>query len=189
MHRQPLLALLRDYRARHPEEAACADRITNLVVEHEDCFERTCLPGHITASAWIVDHAGSRALLTHHRKLDAWLQLGGHADGDPDVCGVALREAREESGMAHFEVLADGLPIDIDVHDIPARPGEPAHEHHDFRFLLRAKPDQPLVMSEESNDLRWFEREALAPLLADESIGRMVGKAHAWLGKAGITQR
>ncbi|MDP6979356.1 MAG: NUDIX hydrolase [Myxococcota bacterium] len=189
MHRQSLLSLLRDYRSHHPGEGPCVDRIVSLVEGHSDCFERTCLPGHITASSWIVDEDGKRALLTHHRKLELWLQLGGHADGDTDICRVALREAREESGMAHFEVLADGFPIDIDVHDIPARPGEPAHQHHDFRFLLRARPGQPLVISEESKDLRWFARDELAPLLGDESIGRMVRKADVLLGKAASAQR
>ncbi len=188
MHRRSLLTLLRDYRQRYPDESACVDRIVDLVEGQSDCFERTCLPGHITASSWIVDQDASRALLTHHRKLELWLQLGGHADGDTDVCGVALREAQEESGMALFDVLADGFPIDIDVHDIPARPGEPAHEHHDFRFLLRAKAGQPLVISEESKDLRWFARDELAPLLGDESIGRMVRKADIWLRKAGSAQ-
>jgi len=188
MHRKPLLELLRDYRTRHPEEADCAERIAKLVAEHSDCFERSCLPGHITASAWIVDPTGDRALLTHHRKLDAWLQLGGHADGDTDVRRVALREAQEESGMTSFEVLAAGLPIDVDVHEIPARPGEPAHEHHDIRFLLRAQPNQRLVISNESKDLRWFDRTELEPLLRDESIGRMARKADGWLREAGTAQ-
>ena len=160
MHRMPLLELLERYEKRAPDEAICIGRIRELVRNCEDCFHRSCLPGHVTASAWIVSSDYRRFLLTHHRKLGRWLQLGGHADGDTDVAGVVLREAREESGLRDFDFLsAHGLqeqddtlatPIDVDVHRIPARPGEPAHEHHDIRFLLVARPGQRISISDES---------------------------------------
>lgn len=189
MHRKPLLESLERYERRYPEEASCVERIRALVSENEDCFERSCVPGHITASSWIVSHDAARVLLTHHRKLGAWLQLGGHADGDPDPLAVALREAQEESGMQRFRVIdagEPGLPFDIDVHSIPARPGEPEHEHHDIRFLLVAEPHQPLVISEESHDLRWFPVFDLPTALDDESVLRMARKAPAQLAGAGL---
>ena len=83
MHRRPFLQLLEDYRTRHPDEAAVIDRFEQFVQQHEDCFERSCVPGHLTGSAFFVNRSGDALLLTHHRKLDLWLQLGGHADGDP----------------------------------------------------------------------------------------------------------
>ena len=137
-----------------------------------------------------VRRIASQFLLTHHRKLGRWLQLGGHADGDPDSAAPsALREAREESGMDAFRCgragrAADGgvLPIDVDVHVIPARPGEPEHEHHDVRFLLVAAPDQPLVISDESNDLRWFAWRELDEVGEDESVLRLARKARRVLG-------
>ena len=184
MSRRSLLAQLTRYRLRHPDEGSEIDRIEQLVEAHGDCFERSCLPGHITGSSWIVSEAGDRCLLTHHRKLGRWLQLGGHADGDVDVAAVALREAREESGLRHFDpvVPTDGCAIlDVDVHRIPARAGEPAHEHHDIRFLFRARAGQRLAMSEESNDLAWFEWERLAQIGADESMLRLARKARAVL--------
>jgi 8-oxo-dGTP pyrophosphatase MutT (NUDIX family) len=141
----------------------------------------------VTASAWIVSADEQRCLLTHHRKLDRWLQLGGHADGDPDPLAVALREAQEESGMQHFDVLSRDetgrpIPLDVDVHVIPARAGEPEHEHHDIRFLLRAHPGQRLVTSHESIDLKWFTPEGFAEVADEESLIRMARKAPAWLG-------
>lgn len=184
MHRRPLLGLLQRYEARYPEERACVGRIRELVRNRQDCFDRSCLPGHITASAWIVSSDARRFLLTHHRKLDRWLQLGGHADGDADAATVALREAREESGLRYFEFLNDGrgdealaTPIDVDVHGIPARPGEPAHEHHDIRFLLVAAPDQEIQISEESKALEWFEWERLGKDFDEESLLRLGRKA------------
>jgi len=180
MHRQPLLEQLARYLVRHPEERSEVGRVQRLVTVHRDCFERSCLPGHVTGSNWIVSDDGARCLLTHHRKLGRWLQLGGHADGDPDVARVALREAREESGMRDFDpvVPADGCAIlDVDVHAIPALGTEPAHEHHDIRFLWRARSGQSLEISEESTDLAWFTWDALDEIGADDSILRLARKA------------
>lgn len=184
MHRRPLLALLGHYLERHPEEAGEGGRVRDLVEARAGCFGRRCLPGHITASSWIVTEDGQRCLLTHHRKLGRWLQLGGHADGDPDVAAVALREAREESGMREFEFVVpeDGCPVvDVDIHTIPPHGGEPEHEHHDVRFLLRARAGQVLAISEESTDLRWFEWHAVDHETADESLLRLARKARALL--------
>lgn len=188
MHRRRVLDLLQRYLAVHPDEAAVVGRVRDLVRAHPDCFERTCLPGHVTGSAWLLSPDRRAVLLTHHAKLDRWLQLGGHADGDSDPLQVALREAQEESGLARLAPLAgdgpgDGepLPLDVDVHLIPARGGEPAHFHHDIRYLLVAAPGQEIAISPESNDLRWFDRERLAELLDDESQLRMERKARRLL--------
>jgi 8-oxo-dGTP pyrophosphatase MutT (NUDIX family) len=186
MHRRPLLDMLARYRAAFPDEAHVADRISALVEAHRDCFERSCRPGHITGAAWIVSHDRRRFLLTHHRKLNRWLQLGGHADGEWRIEEVALREAREESGVAHFEfVPIDGalMPLDLDVHQIPARYDsegrlvEDAHEHHDIRFLLVAHPGQEVRASDESHDLRWFTPAEIEQLTDEESVLRMLRKA------------
>jgi 8-oxo-dGTP pyrophosphatase MutT (NUDIX family) len=191
MHRRSLVDTLDRYRDAFPSEAAVVDRIQELVQGHADCFERTCRPGHITGAAWIVSADRRHCLLTHHRKLDRWLQLGGHADGQSDVAQVALREAREESGMHGFELVPiDGavLPFDIDVHEIPARYDdagrlvEDAHEHHDVRFLLIATGDEPIRISDESHDLAWFTPSEIFDLTAEESVLRMLRKSLELLG-------
>lgn len=186
MHRTALLDLLAHYERENPEEADCAERIRDLIERNRDCFERSCLKGHITASCWILSPDYRSFLLTHHRKLGRWLQLGGHADGDTDVVRVALREAREESGLNELTCLsADGrewkpssqpLPLDIDVHRIPERGAEPEHEHHDIRFLLLAGPGQTIHMSEESKALDWFDLKALPSLGVDRSLLRLAEK-------------
>jgi hypothetical protein len=189
MHREPLTALLRDYLRDNPAESPVAERFLALVTQHADCFERSCMPGHVTASAFIVSAEQDRFLLTHHRKLNKWLQLGGHADGDPDALRVASKEAREESGMLRFEALGpggdvagDAQPVlDIDIHAIPARKNEPAHDHYDVRFLLRAGSNQALVMSDESTDLAWFPMSGAAEIEGRESIARLWRKARHWL--------
>ena len=102
MHRQHVLQTLNQYDARYPNEQAMTNRIRTLVTDHPDCFERTCQLGQVTGSAWIVPTDLTKHLLTHHRKLDRWLQLGGHADGQSEPYLVALREAEEESGLHGF---------------------------------------------------------------------------------------
>ncbi|MCA8973764.1 MAG: NUDIX hydrolase [Planctomycetes bacterium] len=181
MHRRPLIAQLERYRAHWPDEVAIVDRFLRFVETHDDCLLRSCGVGHITASAWILDADRDRALLCHHGKLGRWLQLGGHVDGEVDVERAALREAKEESGLRQLRLVpwagADLVPLDLDVHPIPARADEPAHEHWDVRFLLRAAPGQQLEISAESNDLRWFRPEEVALVTTEESVLRLQQKA------------
>ena len=95
MHRRNLLEALTRYAIRHPDEQSTVDRFSRLLEDHPNCFERDCWAGHITGSAWLLNPSQSKLLLTHHRKLNMWLQLGGHSDGDPDTAAVAKREAEE----------------------------------------------------------------------------------------------
>ena len=173
--RASLLAELRAYVPADAREAAMRARLVAFVAAHPDAFERTLVTGHVTASAWVVDAARTRALLVHHRKLGKWLQPGGHVDGDPDVRGAALREAREESGLTSLRFAGVGI-YDLDVHRIPARPGEPAHDHYDVRFALQADPAEPLVANEESHALAWIALGDLPAYGADESVLRLARK-------------
>lgn len=186
MHRQPLLDMLARYAERYPREQAVAAKIRALVEAHADCFQRTCRPGHITASAWVTTPARDRFLLVHHRKLGRWLQPGGHADGQTDVAAVALREATEESGLPNLRLVANGaplLPLDLDVHEIPARRDaagaliEDAHEHHDLRFLIVADHAAAPQTSDESHDVRWFTVDQLHAVTDEESVLRLWRKA------------
>ncbi len=167
---------LADYRGRHPEEAATVAEFAELArAEGADPYRRERLEGHFTASAWLVSADGRRALLTHHRKLDRWLQPGGHADGDRDLARAALREAGEESGLR--DLVVEGELFDLDRHWIPERGAEPGHWHYDARFVVRATGDENFVVGEESHDLAWREIEAIAiDPAGDASLGRMARK-------------
>jgi len=174
-----LLPLLNAYREDHPDERDVIERFVALLTEHPDCYSRHCWAGHITGSAWIVDPAGERVLLTHHRKLDRWLQPGGHSDGDPDTRAVAVREAEEETGLVVAPI--DKAVFDVDIHPIPARGTEPEHFHFDVRFALRALT-MDYVVSDESHDLAWVPIERLREWTEEESLLRMARK---WRSRSG----
>ena len=175
MHRQPLLALLHRYRGAHPDEETCANAFIAFVERHSDCFERTLLCGHVTGSAWVMNQAGTHTLMTHHRKLDRWLQLGGHADGDPDVQAVALREVREESGLTNVQCLEWAI-FDLDIHTIPERKGVPEHQHYDVRYQMQATAEEPLIVSPESKALAWVPLDEVPEKVDDSSVRRMLRK-------------
>lgn len=151
-----------------------------FVEQRPDCFERSLQQGHVTGSAWILSPDRQQTLLIHHRKLDRWLQPGGHADGDPDVAGVALREAQEETGLTSLRLVStngEETPIfDVDIHAIPAHGNVPEHLHYDIRFLIEADPDEPFGVSEEVKDIRWISGNNTENYTDSESILRMVRK-------------
>ena len=172
MHRQPLLRLLQSHRPFDAAERIGWEHMQAFLRETPDCFERHNEYGHFTGSGWLLNRDGRRVLLHQHRKLGMWLQLGGHADGDPDLLRVALREAREESGIEAIEPVRTSV-FDVDVHEIPARGDRPAHLHFDVRFLLRVTGVESFRCSEESFALGWFTAEELEQLDVDASVRRM----------------
>ena len=180
MHAAGVISLLAAYRARYPREADTIARVDAFVRNEPRCFERDCWSGHITGSAWLVDAAASSVLLTHHRKLGRWLQLGGHSDGDADPLRVACREAAEESGLPVAPVSKE--LFDIDIHVIPARAADPAHHHFDLRFALRVTGAERFAVSGESHALAWVVIDDLARITTEPSMLRMARK---WSARTG----
>lgn len=175
MHAELLLQKLRNHRGADAHEEEMRKRIIAFVEQNPRCFDRSLQSGHITGSAMIVNPERTHTLLTHHHKLEKWLQLGGHSDGDPDTLRVALREAEEESGLTEVVPVAEAI-FDVDVHEIPARKNEPAHVHYDIRFLCEADPANPLTISSESKELQWVPLRSVSSLTEEESVLRMVRK-------------
>lgn len=141
---------------------------------HPDAMSRGCHPDHLTASVLIVDHRGSRVLLTLHRRLKRWLQTGGHCESsDATLTEAALREGREESGIHALSI--DPVPLLLSRHEVPGcGPIRPSH-HLDVQFLAVAPHDAQHVISDESDDLAWFELDALPQ--TDQSVRELIAAA------------
>lgn len=171
---------LSDYARRWPRERDTVALFEQLVGDAEDPFRRERVAGHFTASVWLVSADGHRVLLTHHRKLGMWLQLGGHADGERDLMIAALKEAEEESGLTGLHI-EPGI-FDLDRHRIPEHKGVPEHWHYDVRYVVRAAANEAYIVSDESHDLAWRKIGDLAGSPdADASVRRMAGK---WLAQS-----
>lgn len=180
---EPARAVLEAFRPPDDHQRGEQERILAFLDQHPDALHRSCLAGHLTAAAVLLDAERERILLTHHRKLERWLQLGGHCDGDGNLAASALREGIEESGIPDLQI--DPRPLDLDVHPIPARPArpgrpeEPAHLHLDVRFLVYAPPQARFVVSEESHDLAWVAPADLARYASDRSVTRLFERVFA----------
>ena len=167
------------------EETSNLLKFRRFIAQTKKPFARQTLQGHITGSAMVLSPEGDRILLMHHKKLNKWLQLGGHSDGDSNPARVALREAHEESGLSDLSLMRWNrpahqdlvyLPFDLDVHDIPARKAEPAHQHFDVRYLVQATQSTQIKANEESHELRWVSLEQAQLLTQERSMLRQFDK-------------
>lgn len=161
-------------RADSDDQRRLRDRILAFCEQHPDALHRSCLEGHVTGSALVVDPSRCAALLIHHAKLDRWLQPGGHVDGNGDLAEAAVREATEEVGIQGLRVCEPA--IDLDIHEIPERGDEPAHLHLDVRYLVLAPPGSAPTINHESFDARWVTREDPERLIASDELRRLVDK-------------
>lgn len=150
-------------------------RFLELLATVEDPFDRAEVRGHVTASALVVDATREHTLMIRHRKLGRWLQPGGHIEPDHDtsVLDAALREAREETGIATL-VPATSAIHDLDIHTIPARGDMPAHDHYDVRFVIVADRADVARSSEEIDDIAWLTIAEAASLDTDGTLRRML---------------
>jgi len=170
-----LIRLLEAYDAPEEERNARSDMLA-LARGPNDPFARDHFtPGHFTASGFVVSPDGERLLLIHHRRLDRWVQPGGHIDPTGEhVIDAAVREVEEETGVGDLVVVRDGL-FDLDVHDVPSAGVEPAHAHFDIRFLFQARSTE-LTAAPEVRDAAWVPLDGVAAITTDPSVVRAVDK-------------
>jgi len=172
--RQSAIALLREWKAPNRGQDSLRHAVLAFLDARDDGCLRECEPGHVTASALVLDDSRGQVLLTLHPRLGRWVQLGGHCEpDDEDIVAAALREATEESGV-------DGLHIDPDlvaihVHALTCSLGVPTR-HLDLQFLAHAPDGAQIAVSDESVDLRWWPVNSL-PAGSDEALAYLVDRA------------
>jgi len=154
-----------------------------LVEGEPACFARTTYaPGHFTGSLFVFSADDARVLLHHHRRLGRWLQMGGHDEGESDPAATALREGREESGLADLVLVSPEI-LDLDVHPIPAAKGEPPHAHFDVRYAATTRSASAARADEaESFGLAWLPLAEAARRMGEPGAHRALAKAARLLG-------
>ena len=166
------------------DEHERSEGFLDFATKHPTAYERSYGPGHFTGSALITTPQFDRVLLTHHAKLNLWVQLGGHLDGEKKAYLGAQREAEEESGLAELDfaklpILSEDnipLPFDVDCHDIPARKQESEHQHYDLRYLFVTNKPDSFAISDESLDLKWFSISDARKITNELSMHRQFDK-------------
>jgi len=155
------------------------EKTRQFVAQHENCFDRNLSIGHVSGSSWVVNPTFSHVLLLHHRKLDLWLQPGGHADGDTDILRVILNETSEETGLAleHIVLLSENI-FDIDVHTVHDSAHDHRHTHYDIRFLVEIDDTLAVPGNNESHQISWVSLENVARFNKALSLHRLVRKTN-----------
>jgi 8-oxo-dGTP pyrophosphatase MutT (NUDIX family) len=179
LRQRHLTSLLTDYQPSDPRQREYRARMLSLLAETDAPFSRKQFqPGHVTASAFITDPRREELLLILHRKFQIWLQPGGHIEADDlDVCAAVRREVGEEVGVSDLSPLLPGI-FDLDLHTIPARADELAHEHFDVRFLFET-PRADVIAGSDAASARWVPLATLLTAATDESVRRVAQKLAA----------
>ncbi|ERI95069.1 hydrolase, NUDIX family [Clostridiales bacterium oral taxon 876 str. F0540] len=176
MNKEILINLVKKFSPEDIQEKESKEKILNFLHENDNFTGRDNNIGHITGSAWIVSKDRKKVLLTHHLKLDRWLQVGGHVESDNSMIESALREAREETGLTSIKVLSEEV-FDIDVHLIPKRGDVEAHNHYDIRFLFEADENEKIKRQEnESKAVKWVALAEVPTYAEGGTVLRMTDK-------------
>ena len=171
---------LKHYLGNNSDEKINVEKMLKFLQEEENCFSRSNLDGHFTGSAWIVDDTHQWILMTHHKKLNKWLQLGGHADENENLLEVAYNEAVEESGLNDLSVASEKI-FYIDIHRNPQNKDTPPHYHYDIRYIFTSKMNPDIVVvSEESKDVAWVSKDDVLNKNNEKSIERMLIKCEKY---------
>lgn len=180
-----LLELLDAHVCEDDAEVASVILAKQMIVQHPDIWLQSCKEGHITGSGLVLDRVNQRVLLMYHRKLQLWLQMGGHGEGELDPSQIALREAIEESALPNltfFPSSKQPMFVDVDAHSIPARHDVAEHYHLDFRYLLlTASPEKIRLAHTEAHELRWYSFYEIPTLPLKPATLRLVKKAERLL--------
>ncbi len=180
----PLADILGRYLPGNQAEAADVERVRALAESADDPWLRS-IPLHVTASALIVHPDTGRVLLRWHRRQQAWLQVGGHADpGESDPLAIALREAEEETGLTDLAGWPDAQLRHVVIVPVPASSREPAHQHADLRFVLATRTPDTARAETPDAPLRWLSPREAREITSEANLHETVSRAERLLAGA-----
>lgn len=174
-----LLDAVRDYANRYPRERD-VQRVSEFLQREDNLFGRDSKVGHLTCSAWVVDPGRTLAVLVYHRRLNRWIQPGGHIEPFETPAEGALREAEEESGILGLKLL-DTKIFHISIMNFPEGKDGPGHLHFDLRYLIQAPKEASLYASEEVGGVKWVSLNQLEQYSDEGTILVMAEKTANWL--------
>jgi 8-oxo-dGTP pyrophosphatase MutT (NUDIX family) len=182
MNKKSILDLLQSYQTSFSEEIEFQKQMIEFLEQNDDFALRSNLTGQLTGSAWVVNKEHTKALLIHHKKLNKWLQIGGHIEAtDQTIEETIFREVKEESGLKTLKLLSSSI-YDLDIHAIPQKKEVAEHLHFDIRLIIEADENEPLIpQNEEVLDIKWYDLHQVQNLTEsttsiDQSMKRMVDK-------------
>jgi len=175
MNKKEFAHQLQNYQTSFSEESGFIPQFLDLL-KQENCYLRKNTNRHFTSSAWLLNADLTKVVLIHHKKLNKWLQPGGHADGNENLVEVAMKEVREETGIHSFIEMKKEI-FDLDIHLIPEYRDVKEHYHYDARFVFRVSEETKLIRNQETNDVCWTNLSEIKKLTSNNnSILRMVEK-------------
>jgi len=183
-----LLRQIENYIPCNEQEACDKEQMLRFMRSNPDCFERKNEIGHFTASVWVVDRNREKTLMVYHNLYDSWSWIGGHADGEEDLCAVALRELCEETGVKHARLITSEIfsleTLTVDGH-IKRGNYVPSHLHFNVTYLAEADEEEMLVVNKaENKGVKWWTfAEALTastePWMVEHVYKKLIGKCES----------
>lgn len=154
---------IQNYIPVNEQEARDREQMLQFMLNYPNCLDRENQIGHFTASVWVVNRERTKTLMVYHNIYDSWSWIGGHADGEEDLCAVAMRELQEETGVQHASLVSPEMfsleTLTVDGH---RKKGKyvPSHLHFNVTYLAEADEGETLIVNRaENNGVKWWTFE------------------------------
>lgn len=163
MSREEVIDKIRKYEPANEQETTDKVLMLSWLEHNDDAFSRENAIAHVTVSGWVVNKDRSKVLMVYHNIYDSWSWLGGHADGETDLLSVAVKEVKEESGLAEVHPVSEDIMslevLTVDGHEKKGRYVS-SHLHMNVTFFLEADSESALsIKADENSDVAWFTPE------------------------------